>query len=75
MSLCEDELRSNVTPTNVAEVLLLADSLQLESSKLLKETCLHFIKEYSAEVYKLESWKKFKEFSLELAVEITEAVD
>ena len=73
VSLCEDELRSNLTPTNVAEVVLLADSLQLGSSKS-KETCIYFIKENAEEVYKSESWKKLKESSLELAVEITEAV-
>ena len=73
MSLCEDELRSNLTPTNVADVVLLADSLQLGSRKS-KETYIYFIKENAEEVYKSESWKKLKESSLELAVEITEAV-
>ena len=73
VSLCEDELRSNLTPTNVADVVLLADSLQLGSRKS-KETCIYFIKENAEEVYKSESWKKLKESSLELAVEITEAV-
>ena len=73
VTLCEDELRRNLTPTNVAEVLLLADSLQLGSSNSLKESCIHFISKNSAQVYKSESWKKLKDFSLELAMTVAEA--
>ena len=73
VSQCDRELKTNLTPSNAAEVLLLASTLQLDSSQSLKKSCLNYIKHNSALVYKSDSWKKLKATSLELAVEVTEA--
>ena len=73
VSQCDRELKTNLTPSNAAEVLLLASTLQLDSSQSLKKSCLNYIKHNSALVYKSDSWKKLKATSLELAVEVMEA--
>ena len=73
--ICENELKLNLTSVNVTEILLLADELQLKSSthESLKEVCTKFIK-HNPSVYQLDSWKKLKEISLELAVETMENI-
>ena len=48
MSQCDRELKTNLTPSNAAEVLLLASTLQLDSSQSLKKSCLNYIKHNSA---------------------------
>ena len=73
VSQCDRELKTNLTPSNAAEVMLLASTLQLDSSQSLKKSCLNYIKHNSAVVYESESWKKLKATSLELAVEVMEA--
>ena len=74
--LCESELKTNLTPSNAAEVLLLAHSPELKArtSKHLKKACLYYIKHNSVLVYKSESWKKLKENSAKLAMEVAEAI-
>ena len=59
--LCENELKNNLTPANVVEILLIADKLQLKSSasESLKNVCIKFIK-YNPSVYQLNSWKKLE---------------
>ena len=73
--ICENELKMNLTSVNVAEILLLADKLPVKiyETDSLKEVCIKFIK-HNPSVYQLDSWKKLKETSLELAVEIMEIV-
>ena len=71
--LCENELKTNLTPANVVEILLIADKCKLKNSasESLKAVCTKFIK-HNPSVYQLDSWKKLKENSLKLAMEIIE---
>ena len=74
MGICENDLRESLTPANVAEVLLVANMMQSEASKTLRESCMLVIKQNMTSVYKSDSWKKLKESSLNLAVDIMEKV-
>ena len=74
MGICENELTESLTPANVAEILLVANMIQSEASTSLRESCMHVIKKNMTSVYKSDSWKKLKESSLNLAVDIMEKV-
>ena len=71
--LCENELKTNLTPANVVEILLIADKCQFKgsSSESLKDVCTKFIK-HNPSVYQLDSWKTLKGNCLHLALEIME---
>ena len=73
--LCESELKKNLKSANVAEILLIADKCQLKSraSESLKNICIKFIK-HNPSVYQLDSWKKLKKISPQLALETMECV-
>ena len=77
LGMCMNELKLNLTPANVAEILLFADGTHLETrlTESLKEVCIKFIKHHSSSVYRSESWKKLKETSFELAVEVLENIN
>ena len=77
LGMCVNELKLNLTPANVAEILLFADGTHLETrlTESLKEVCIKFIKHHSSSVYRSESWKKLKETSLELAVDVLENIN
>ena len=77
LGMCVNKLIVNLTPANIAENLLLADGIHLETrlTKSLKDACIKFIKHHSCSVYRSESWKKLKETSFELAAEVLENIN
>ena len=58
----------------MAEVLLFTNMFQTEASQSLRKSCVCIIKQNVTSVYKPDSWKKLKESSMELAVNIMETV-
>ena len=75
--MCMNELKLNLTPANVAEILLLANGIHLETrlTESLKEVCIKFVKHHSSSVYQSESWMELKETSFELVAEILENIN
>ena len=73
-TICESEIKNGMTFSNVAEIYQLASTLHLGCSASLKKFCLDFMKQNTAAVYKSDTWKKLKEASMELAMEVVESV-
>ena len=72
--ICEREIQNGMTFANVAEIYQLASTLHLGCSASLKKFCLDFMKQNTAAVYKSDAWKKLKEASMELAMEVVETL-
>ena len=64
--ICMQQLETDLTFDNVAEVLFLADKLSLQNP--LRNACIRFIQKHSASVSRSKSWQSLMEVSQDLAV-------
>lgn len=70
--LCEEHLATILSPTNVASMLLLADSF---SSSRLKERALEYCKEQCAYITKNQDWTNMEQMNNKLWVEACSQVE
>ena len=70
-TMCENELRMKIKVESVVDTLLLAD---LHNATSLKEACLEFMREHSADVHETSRWKYLKDNLDQYATLILEAL-
>ena len=66
--ICMKQLETDLTSSNVAEILLLADKIIIGSP--LKTACINYVVSNYASVSQTKSWKFLKDASKELTLEI-----